>query len=118
MSVTATEVASLGDIEHVKEQFGCTTRAATQLLTSAKRAVAQGSGARALELPARVTMQAPAPPVQARTAAQEEFLRVMRHLDPPEPTVDQRQYEQWQATQAEVVKRNIANGYGDQYAAD
>ena len=113
--VTASEIAKLGTAQRVKAQFGCTIREAEQSLVLALRRMAQGQGAAAIEAPARVTVQAPAPPPQPPTRVQEEFLRVMRRLDPPEPSVDERQYQQWEARQAEVARQNIKHGYGDQY---
>ncbi len=117
--VSASEIAKLGTARSVKAQFGCTIREAERSLVLALRRMAQGQGAATIEAPARVAVREPDPPPTPASAEQQAFsARVNRYLKPAEPSVDERQYQQWEARQAEVVKQNIKHGYGAQYQAD
>jgi hypothetical protein len=120
-NLTASKIAALGAVATVKQRFGCSTREAAQLLSVAKRKVALGYGGTVMVAPAptalRQALNQQRPPEPLSESAQ-QFTRLLdKYLHEHQPSVDDRMHAQWAERDADVVKRNIANGYGKQYEA-
>ncbi len=110
---TAGAIAELGNVGSVRDRFNCSKREAEQLLVLARRKVAQGYGNAVMDRPPQVTVRRSAPPAKPLSAEQQEFGALLdKYLNPREPSVDERMHAQWVERNAEVTRRNLANGYG------
>lgn len=116
---TAVEFVELVDkrgIADVQRVFGCSRRAAEDVILLARRAVAQGRRYEVLEPPSGAAAVADyrRPPMPGRAISDAEVRELAAGIDPPEVkhlTADERYALQRERQDQERRERDAANGY-------